>query len=104
MPRSGTNFLCQLLMLHSDVVRPKPIFEDYFISESNLLLNYTHSVFRKWDPEWGIKTDLEDQLICHIGNGIYKFLESRSDGRLLMKTPSIKNLNNFEKLFPAKRN
>lgn len=100
-PRSGTNFLCQLLMLHPDVVRPKPIWEDYFLSESNLLLNYTHSVFSHWDPNWGNIYDLEDQLIRHIVNGIYSFLESRNLGeRLLMKTPSVKNLNNFEKLFP----
>ena len=56
---------------------------------------------------WGRGVDysgLEEELGHFLGNGIVSFLQSRiAKKRLLTKTPSVRNLKHFFKLFPKAR-
>lgn len=107
-PRSGTNFLYNLLSLHPDCRVPEPIWEDYLLEPSHLLLQYTRAVCRWWegaDPPWGVDRSFESLLCQYLGGGLISFLESRTgvragEGRLLTKTPCVSHVDNFFKLFP----
>lgn len=104
LPRSGTNFLFNLLRLHPDCGVPEPIWEDYVLEPSSLLMEYTQAVYGWWDaavPAWGVNKGFEERLCQHLGLGLISFLSSQADGkRLLTKTPCVTNLNNFFRLFP----
>jgi hypothetical protein len=101
--RSGTNFLADLLSLHPDCAVPSPIMEDYILHHADVLVDYSKSVFWHWSrvPTWKIDDRLEDLLLQGIGNGLIKFINSQADKkRIVTKTPSIRNLELFFKLFP----
>jgi len=102
--RSGTNFLSGLLKLHPDCRRPEPIWEDYLLEQSHLLIQYAQATYGRWkshSPPWGVDQNFEGLLCQHLGEALLSFLGSRAgQGRLLTKTPYISNLNNFFKLFP----
>ena len=54
MPRSGTNYLWDLLRVHPACAPARePIREDFFIEESDDLLAFTRHVAERWDPMWG---------------------------------------------------
>jgi hypothetical protein len=102
--RSGTNFLSGLLRLHPDCRRPEPIWEDYLLEQSHLLIQYAQATYGRWEshsPAWGVDRSFEGLLCQHLGEALLSFLGSRAgQGRLLTKTPYICNLNDFFKLFP----
>jgi len=102
MRRSGTNYLGQLLSLHPDIEMPR-IAEDYVVGESHALKGYVRAVYQHWNPSWGFDPDSEELLLQHMGQGVLGFLASQIDGgrRLLVKTPSVTNLEHFFHLFPA---
>src|SRR6266853_4552738 len=104
-PRSGTNFLHDLLLLHPDCDPDGRLLEeDHLIAHAHWLFRYINSVARLWKPRWGQEElRLEEQLLCeHLGNGLISFLsvqlESRrvhsrrhtggKGRRLVTKTPS----------------
>lgn len=103
--RSGTNFLLELLELHSDVAVPAPISEDFFLFHSDELLGYVESVSRQWADDWGVGVDDRAELERGIGDAIISFLHTRVEPSkvLVTKTPSVSNLDNFFRLFPAAR-
>lgn len=101
MPRSGTNFLSNLLCLHPDCAAPAPILEDYTLHHADLLVRYGESVRQRWRPDWGVTEDLDGLLCQSLGNGVMEFLSLRIGGRrLVTKTPSVRNLTTFFRLFP----
>ena len=104
LPRSGTNFLFNLLRLHPDCGVPEPIWEDYALEPSPLLLQYADAVYSWWDsadPPWEIDESFKHQLREHLGVGLISFLSARiGNRRLLTKTPCVSNLDAFFKLFP----
>lgn len=104
LPRSGTNLLFNLLHLHPDCGVPEPIWEDYFLEPSHLLLQYTRAVYGWWEsavPPWGVDRSLESLLCQHLGQGLISFLKSQiRERRLLTKTPCVSGLENFFKFFP----
>ena len=52
MPRSGTNYLYDFLALHPDCAPARaPIWEDFFLQHADLLMAYTATVRRRWDPD-----------------------------------------------------
>ena len=51
MPRSGTNFLSDLLCLHPDCAVPDPVLEDYLLHHEDILERYVDSVRWGWRPE-----------------------------------------------------
>lgn len=100
--RCGTNFLYDLLRLHPDCGAPSLIWEDYLAANSDLLDSYVNSVSKLWARSLG--DGLKDELYRHLGDGLISFLTEQIDTkRVLTKTPSIRNLGNFFKLFPHAR-
>lgn len=105
MPRSGTNFLWDLLCLHPGCAPGRaPIREDFFLQEIDRLLAYTSAVQQWWDPAWGtFADDLPDRFHEALGDGLISFLWVCRERRLLTKTPSVKNVDRFFTLFPRAR-
>lgn len=127
MHRSGTNYLEKLLRLHPDCDSGGPVWEDYLVAHSHLIVNYARSVYNTWDPGWGIEevTGSADEFCKYVGDGLLSFLAvpimrrerdklspapaaaspsiEALPKRLLTKTPSVRNIQNFFKLFPQAR-
>ncbi len=106
LPRSGTNFFYNLLCLHPDCDASVPIPEDHLIHGADALFNYKKAVTLHWQPMWNVK-DQEDIFLQYLGKGLVAFLNSKmEDGessvkrRVVTKTPSVRNLDYFFKLFP----
>ncbi len=101
-PRSGTNFLWDLLCLHPDCGPGRsPVWEDFFLQESDPLVAYATRVRRTWDPAWGrFPGDLRERLLASLGGGLISFLWVERDLRLVTKSPSVRNLDRFFTLFP----
>ena len=99
--RSGTNFLFDLLVQHPECGAPEPIWEDYFVSQIDLLDDYLHSVSGCWNPRWNVDDDGLNRLRRHIGSGIVAFLQEQSEKRqVVTKTPNVRNLQRFFDYFP----
>lgn len=118
-PRSGTNFLHDLLVLHPNC-QPGLASEDFLTAHSDLLVKYVNSVSKTWKPHWKIKKYIgqpEQLVLQYLGEGLVSFLNLRVGPdinpedettldqspvkRLVSKTPSVKNLSNFFALFPG---
>jgi hypothetical protein len=71
LPRSGTNYLWDLLLLHPDASPPVvPVREDLFLNHSDHLIAFTSAVQSSWDPAWGtFGPDLTARLHHEIGKG-----------------------------------
>src|SRR5258708_3907506 len=76
LPRSGTNFLWDLLLLHPDCTRGRePVNEDFFLEHSNHLTEFVEVVRGTWDPIWGtFGPDIQARLCEGIGEGLVSFL------------------------------
>ena len=119
--RSGTNYLKNMICLHPDCFCPGPVWEDFLLLESNYLIGYVNATFSRWNPSWEVGGFLEGKssLLGAIGNGLLEYLhqqfyseiaktneidESIKDKykrlRLITKTPSVQNIDEFFKLFP----
>jgi protein-tyrosine sulfotransferase len=105
MPRSGTNYLWDLLCLHPHVGKARePIREDLFLEHSDHLVAYTQAVQEWWDPIWGdFPPDLDARLLASLGDGLISFLWVDRERRLITKSPSVKNVHRFFELFPGAR-
>ena len=100
--RSGTNYLHDLLRKHPDSYSPGTIWEDFFIHYSDLLIQYSDSVFKRWKWKEGkVEKHVKTSLYRSLGDGLVSFLSSQGSGmRLITKTPSVVNIHNFFLLFP----
>jgi protein-tyrosine sulfotransferase len=105
MPRSGTNYLHDLLCLHPDCAAARePIHEDLFLQHADHLLAFVSAVRGAWDPAWGEFDDaVPGQLQAALGDGLISFLWEDGDRRLVTKSPSVRNLRFFFTLFPRAR-
>jgi hypothetical protein len=105
MPRSGTNYLMDLLCLHPRCAPARsPIREDFFLEPSDHLLAYTRDVRARWDPMWGaIDDELMRRFHESLGDGLLSFLWSERDRRLVAKTPSVLHIDRFFTFFPSAR-
>jgi protein-tyrosine sulfotransferase len=105
MPRSGTNYLWDLICSHPDCAPARePIHEDLFLQHAHLLKAYTGAVQRAWDPAWGVfADDLPAKLSASLGDGLISFLWVERNRRLVTKSPSVRNLALFFCLFPQAR-
>lgn len=98
--RSGTNFLFDLLRLHPDCGAPSTNWEDFLVAKSDPLVSYVSSVYSGWHRR-GTAQEAEDMLYEQLGNGLISVLASWvKERRVITKTPSVRNLDNFFKLFP----
>ena len=104
LPRSGTNFLSNLLMLHPDCAPAVvPVYEDLFLEHSDYLVAFARSVRAAWDPRWGDFDDLPDRLTASLGDGLVSFLREDRGRRLVTKSPSVHRLDRFFAFFPTAR-
>jgi protein-tyrosine sulfotransferase len=105
MPRSGTNYLWDLICSHPDCAPARePIHEDLFLQHAHMLEAYVAAVRRAWDPAWGaFADDLPAKLWGSLGDGLISFLWVQRDRRLVTKSPSVRNLTRFFSLFPRAR-
>ena len=105
MPRSGTNFLNQLILLHPQCKEPsKRIRENWLLYYSNPLYEYINSLNNKWlHPTW-IGSDFNVAELKHkIGATFIDFLSEEIDTKnslLVSKTPKVENIHRFFELFP----
>jgi len=110
--RSGTNYLFRLIRKHPQCVGPGPIWEDFFIHNSEILRKYVENVYKSWKPSWEIDKILgpEPVMLKYIGDGLKRFLSLQleiwdqspeyENLILLSKTPSVRGLDNFFDIFP----
>lgn len=101
LPRSGTNFLWDLLRQHPHVApgRP-PIWESYLLKNAGPLIDFAREAQRSWDPVWGPTEHLRPELLRHLGDALVRFMTVEPGRRTLTKSPSIANLDHFFDLFP----
>jgi len=105
LPRSGTNFIWDLLLLHPDCSRGrKPVNEDMFLEHSDHLTAFATAVQRTWDPAWGtFAVDIGNRLYESIGDGLISFLWTDRTRRLVTKSPTVRHLDEFFAFFPSAR-
>jgi hypothetical protein len=105
LPRSGTNYLWDLLRLHPACGPARsPVREDLFLEHSDPLANFVAAVRASWDPRWGAFPDgLADELSASLGDGLVSFLWAERDRRLLTKSPSVHHIDRFFTFFPTSR-
>jgi len=103
MPRSGTNFLHQLLALHPDCGERAEIPEDRLLIPAEHLIAYAGRVANGW-REWNVPEVERERLVRSIGDGLLRFLSVGVDKPwVVTKTPSVQNLELFFELFPSAR-
>ncbi|MGJ3245978.1 MAG: sulfotransferase family protein [Elainellaceae cyanobacterium] len=113
MPRSGTNYVYNLIRLHPDCncVTDEYMVEDYLVFHANLLTRYADVVCNYWGQFWSHQDDppmtkdvyqtLKNRLCKSLGDGLISYFDQPGDRRrVITKTPSVRNLNYFFKLFP----
>jgi protein-tyrosine sulfotransferase len=105
MPRSGTNYLWDLLCLHPHCAPARsPIREDFFLECSDHLVAYVRSVRDRWDPIWGeFGDDLEPRFREGLGDGLISYLWEDRERRLVTKTPSVRHIERSFAFFPHAR-
>lgn len=102
-PRSGTNFLYDLLRFHPSLDAARTVEEDFLLFGADHLKDYVHRVAGRWDTGWGMSNDDVDELLQSMGQAGLEFLQRRQahpEKRLLTKTPEAHNLPLFFQLFP----
>ena len=99
LPRSGTNYLSRALRCHPDLgASPRGLWEFPHLKKSDGLLSYARSMARS--PK--LPHLEEGELLRMIGDA---WLEYASEGlpegrRLVLKEPSVENLDRFFHFFP----
>ncbi|MDP9022179.1 MAG: sulfotransferase [Actinomycetota bacterium] len=105
LPRSGTNFLWDLLLVHPDCAPAvEPVREDLFLEHCHHLTAFIADVQAAWDPMWGeFSAELPRRLHAALGEGLLSFLRYDRDRRLVTKSPSVRHLDRFFDFFPTAR-
>jgi protein-tyrosine sulfotransferase len=105
MPRSGTNFLWDLLLLHPDCGPARdPVREDLFLDHSDHLTAFVEEVWTAWDSRWGdFAPDLPERMHAALGEGLVSFLWTDRGRRLVTKSPSVRHLGRFFAFYPRAR-
>jgi hypothetical protein len=105
LPRSGTNYLMDLLSLHPACGTARdPVREDLFLENSDHLVGFVAALKESWNPRWGTFSDeLAEALQESVGDGLLSFLWEHRDRRLLTKSPSVRHIDRFFTFFPSAR-
>lgn len=108
--RSGTTYLYRLLGSHPDCEALSPIYEDFLLHYSDLLVRYVNRLYTGFHPNWEVekKVGSEDILLKYFGDALTRFLSLQVNHQqtnpqpklLLTKTPSVRYLENFFRFFP----
>jgi hypothetical protein len=98
-PRSGTNFLWDLLGLHPDTELMRPVYEDHLVRWTPHLFHYVEDVARRWSPEWEVGDDEATELLLSLGDGLEAWVAGASCRRVVTKMPSVENAQHFFDVF-----
>lgn len=124
-PRSGTNYIEDLLCVHPDCGLGVPLRENHILAELPALAEIVDRLAAHWDANtrWGFLPEHADDLARSLGVGIGDFLVSQVDERrrlteppatisavaetfkespryLVSKTPRATGLADFRRFFP----
>jgi protein-tyrosine sulfotransferase len=102
-PRTGTNYLWDLLCLHPACAPGRePIREDFFLECADLLDEFIRSVRSRWDPTWGVVSEQTvAELYASLGAALLDFLTVDDSRRLVTKNPSVTGIERVFKFFPT---
>jgi hypothetical protein len=104
LQRSGTNFLLDLLLLHSDC-GAGGIFEDYLLAGSPLLMRYVWTLTESWNSTWfdESREGVRRKLVAALGKELGSFcrLHAKPARWFVSKTPSTLHLDSCFDLFPS---
>jgi hypothetical protein len=102
-PRTGTNYLWDLLCAHPGCAPGRePVREDFFLEHADLLAHFAATVRGRWDPSWGEVTEQTmAELSASIGNGLLDFLSTDDKRRLVTKNPSVIGVDRVFTFFPT---
>ncbi len=101
LPRSGTNFLHDALLLHPDCAPARaPVWEDHTLIGVRQLKRYVNEVVRSWHDATGRRGELVAELSRSLGDGITGFLAETGNRRLVSKTPYVDHIDEFFTFFP----
>jgi len=105
-PRSGSNYLEALLSLHPQC-RKSRFPEDFFLANSETLLQFCRSVADSWDDWWRPRLRGPSGLAAHIGTALLRFADLDpeeqgpvSDCRLMLRSPTTEGITAATTLFP----
>jgi protein-tyrosine sulfotransferase len=108
-PRSGSNYLENLLLLHP-ACRKSKVPEDFFLANSETLLNFCRSVAESWDDWWLPRLGGPSRLAMHIGTALLRFADPgpeeerpAGDFRLILRSPTTEGIAAAATLFPNAR-
>ena len=97
-PRSGTNYLFDLLLAHPDCTASL-LPEDFFVAYSHHLHGFVQSVLHASNPDWGLD---EAGLYGSLRKTLTGWLAPPGEPRrIIAKTPSVAGLDYFFQLFPT---
>ena len=97
--RCGSTYVLELISLHPDCVEQDRI-EDFLLDESDPLFKFRDRMAYRW--RW--MTDgpqLAAKLAPAFGTALVGILSDHTTGRLVTKTPSVRNLDRFFEMFPS---
>ena len=102
-PRSGTNYLCDIINQHPDVARPTPIDEDYFLAHADKLESFAQGLGSHWNNlSRPVPPSAQEDVLAALGVGLLGWLTVLSQGkRVLTKSPLPGRMDLFPKLFPS---
>ncbi|MBD3308782.1 hypothetical protein GF339_20415, partial [candidate division KSB3 bacterium] len=106
LPRSGTNFLNHMVLLHADCVQSSlKVRENYFLHHSDSLWQYAEQLFQTWsNPKWKGEAFSQQTFFAKIGEALLTYLTDQSldisTKILVSKTPSVQHLDRCFDLFP----
>jgi hypothetical protein len=102
-PRTGTNYLWDLVCLHPACSSGRePIREDFFLEHAHLLATFVRDVSSEWDPAWGVVSEKTlAELRAALGTALLDFLSADEDRRLVTKNPTVAGIDQVFAFFPT---
>ena len=106
-PRSGTNFLRNLLLFHPQIACSRVVGEDFLLRSSDLLIEYISKTTSYWSDfwDWSIVSQEEQhqRLLNTVGSSLTQYLAPEEKGEFkyfLTTTPYTNGIENLSKIFP----
>lgn len=104
-PRSGTNFLADLLACHRDLQVPT-VSEAHVTTSMDGLFNFVDEAHKKWRRRGGIDPAVERaRMLESIGRGVVNYFDQQVPAgvRPILKTPQVEGMERLFELLPDAR-
>ena len=110
-PRSGTNFLADVVTVHPRCRAVEWAVEDFLLHEADKLAAYVDGVYQWWGPNFDVDPKYRGAMLTALGDALVEFLASieppwgssacddAPPRRLVTKTPEVVNLDLFFDVF-----